>query len=51
MLVTLMSLVMLFQEALMKDPSIIYEFARTARRGPTEAELSNFRTGMHSAAL
>ena len=40
--VTLMSMVMLFHKALMKDPSNIHEFARTAHRAPTEAELSNF---------
>jgi hypothetical protein len=35
-------MVMLFHEALMLDPSNIHEFARTAHRVPTEAELSNF---------
>lgn len=37
-----MSLVILFHGALMQDPSNIREFARTARRAPTEAELSSF---------
>jgi hypothetical protein len=40
--VTLMIMIMLFHEALMKDSSNIHEFARTAHRVPTEAELSNF---------
>jgi hypothetical protein len=40
--VTLMSVVILFHDALMKDPSNIHEFARTAHRAPTEAELSDF---------
>jgi len=39
---TLMSMVVLFHEALMKDPSNIHEFALTAHRMPTEPELSNF---------
>jgi hypothetical protein len=38
--VTLMTIVILFHAALMKDPSNIHEFARTAHRAPTEAELS-----------
>jgi hypothetical protein len=38
----LMSVVTLFHGALMKDPSNIHEFARTAHRAPTEAELSDF---------
>jgi hypothetical protein len=40
--VTLLSVVMLFHEPMMKDPSNIHEFARTAHRVPTEIELSNF---------
>jgi hypothetical protein len=40
--VTLISVVILFHGALMKDPSNIQEFARAAHRAPTEAELSNF---------
>jgi hypothetical protein len=40
--VTLMSVVILFHDAMMKDPSNIHEFARTAHRAPTEAELSDF---------
>jgi hypothetical protein len=39
---TLMSMVILFHDALMKDPSNIHEFARTAHRVPTESELSTF---------
>jgi hypothetical protein len=37
-----MSMVILFHGALMQDPSNIHEFARTAHRAPTEAELSSF---------
>jgi hypothetical protein len=40
--VTLMSVVILFHDALMKDPSNIHEFLRAAHRAPTEAELSDF---------
>jgi hypothetical protein len=36
------TMVILFHGALMKDPSNIHEFARTAHRAPTEAELSRF---------
>ena len=34
--------VILFHDALMRDPSNIHEFARTPHRAPTEAELSSF---------
>jgi hypothetical protein len=37
-----MGMVTLFHSALMQDPSNIHEFARTAHRAPTEAELSSF---------
>ncbi len=40
--VTGMIVVILFHAALMKDPSNIREFARTAHRPPTEPELSTF---------
>jgi hypothetical protein len=40
--VTGMIVVILFHAALMKDPSNIREFARTAHRPPSEAELSRF---------
>ena len=40
--VTSMSLIILFHDALMKDPSNIREFARSAHRSLTEAELSSF---------
>ena len=37
-----MSLVLFFHDAMMKDPSNIHEFARSAHRVPSEAELSRF---------
>lgn len=40
--VTIVILVVLFHDALMKDPSNVQEFARTAHRAPTEIELSKF---------
>jgi hypothetical protein len=40
--VTIVILVTLFHDALMKDPSNVQEFARTAHRAPTEVELSKF---------
>jgi hypothetical protein len=40
--VTAMSLIILLHNALMKDPSNLQEFARSAHRAPTEAELFNF---------
>jgi hypothetical protein len=40
--VTIMSITILFHEAMMKDSSNIHEFARSAHRTPTEAELSAF---------
>jgi hypothetical protein len=40
--VTVVTLVLLFHGAMMKDPSNIHEFAKTAHRVPTEAELSSF---------
>jgi hypothetical protein len=40
--VTGMGIVVLFHSAMMRDPSNIHEFARTAHRAPTEAELSSF---------
>jgi hypothetical protein len=39
---TLMSITILFHDAMMKDPSNIHEFARVAHRSPSEAELSSF---------
>jgi hypothetical protein len=41
-LVTILSITLLFHDAMMKDPSNVHEFARSAYRSPTEAELSNF---------
>jgi hypothetical protein len=40
--VTGAAVVLLFHDAMMKDPSNIHEFARGAHRPPTEAELSKF---------
>jgi hypothetical protein len=40
--VTAIAMVILFHGALMQDPSNIHEFARSAHRAPTEAELSSF---------
>jgi hypothetical protein len=37
-----MGIAILFHAALMQDASNIHEFARTAHRAPTEAELSSF---------
>jgi hypothetical protein len=37
-----MSIILLFHDAMMKDPSNIHEFARGAYRVPSEAELSRF---------
>jgi hypothetical protein len=39
---TLVPITILFHDAMMQDPSNIHEFARSAHRAPTEAELSNF---------
>jgi hypothetical protein len=39
---TIMGITILFHDAMMKDPSNIHEFARSANRPPTEAELSAF---------
>ena len=36
------TIVILFQNAMMKDPSNIHEFSLSAHRSPTEAELSDF---------
>ncbi len=41
-LVTLVSILVLFHDAMMKDPSNVHEFARGAHRVPAEAELSSF---------
>jgi hypothetical protein len=41
-LLTAIALVLLFHDAMMRDPSNIHEFARSAHRPPTEAELSSF---------
>jgi hypothetical protein len=40
--ITGIGLLVFFHEALMKDPSNIQEFARSAHRSPTETELSSF---------
>jgi hypothetical protein len=39
---TVVSITVFFHDAMMKDPSNVHEFARSAHRAPTEAELSNF---------
>jgi hypothetical protein len=41
-LVTIMPLPFLFHDAMMRDPSNIHEFARSAGRPPTQDELSHF---------
>jgi len=41
-LASLVSVTVLFHDAMMKDPSNIHEFARSAHRIPTENELSGF---------
>jgi hypothetical protein len=41
-LVTIVSVVVLFHDAVMKDPSNIHEFARGAHHVPSEAELPRF---------
>jgi len=40
--VTLMSITVAFHSAMMLDPSNVHEFARSAHRPPTSAELSSF---------
>jgi hypothetical protein len=40
--IVFVTMMILFHDALMKDPSNIHEFARNAHRAPTEAELSKF---------
>jgi hypothetical protein len=37
-----MSITILFHDAMMLDPGNIHEFALSARRAPTQAELSHF---------
>jgi hypothetical protein len=46
--VTIMSITILFHDAMMNDPSNIHEFALSAHRSPTKAELSSF---LYSDAL
>lgn len=41
-LVTGVTMIFLFHDAMMNDPSNIHEFARSAHRSPTKAELSEF---------
>lgn len=41
-LLTIVSVVIVFHDALMKDPANIREFAHSAHRVPSEAELSQF---------